>query len=109
MADNLLHFTEGNFAADVEQSAAPVLVDFWAPWCGPCKALTPVLAQLADKVAGKVKVGKVNVDEEQSLAAKFGVRSIPTLLLFKDGKVVEQAVGNQPLAELEKLVAKYSG
>jgi thioredoxin 1 len=109
MADNLLHFTEGTFAADVEQSAAPVLVDFWAPWCGPCKALAPVLEQLADKVVGKVKIGKVNVDEEQNLAAKFGVRSIPTLLLFKDGKVVEQAVGNQPLAELEKLVAKYSG
>jgi thioredoxin 1 len=109
MADNLLHFTEGTFAADVEQSAAPVLVDFWAPWCGPCKALAPVLEQLADKVVGKVKVGKVNVDEEQNLAAKFGVRSIPTLLLFKDGKVVEQAVGNQPLAELEKLVAKHSG
>ena len=109
MAGNLQQFKESNFAADVEQSGAPVLVDFWAPWCGPCKALAPVLEQLADKVAGKVKVGKVNVDEEQGLAGRFGVRSIPTLLLFKDGKVVDQAVGNQPLVELEKMVAKHLG
>jgi thioredoxin 1 len=88
-------------------SSTPVLVDFWAPWCGPCKAIAPILEELAGELAGKVQIAKLNVDENDGVAGEYGVRAIPTLLLFKDGKVVEQFVGMQPKAALkEKILAK---
>lgn len=90
---NTLTFTESNFDTDVLQSDVPVLVDFWAPWCGPCRALAPVIEEIAEEVHGKAKVGKVNVDEEPGLAAKYGIRSIPTLLFIKNGDVADQQVG----------------
>ncbi len=89
----ILTLTQENFAQQVLQSPAPVLVDFWAEWCGPCKMIAPLLDELADEYDGKVKIGKVNVDEQQSLAAEYGVRAIPTLLVFQNGQVADQIVG----------------
>ena len=96
MAGNVVEFTDANFDAEVLQSSTPVLVDFWAPWCGPCRMLAPSIEQLSAEYAGKVKIGKLNTDESSDTAAKFGIRSIPTLLLFKDGQVVNQLVGALP-------------
>ena len=95
--------TRENFKEEVLQSDLPVLVDFWASWCGPCKMLAPTIAQIAEEQAGKVKVGKVNVAEEQELAAQFRIMSIPTLVLFRNGAVAAQAVGVQPKAQIEKM------
>lgn len=89
-------FAEDNFQQEVVECSVPVLVDFWAVWCGPCKMLTPTIDQLGTEFGDKVKVGKVNVDENQQLAAKYGIMSIPTIIIFKDGKVVEQFIGVQP-------------
>ncbi|HOS43047.1 MAG TPA: thioredoxin [Armatimonadota bacterium] len=91
---NVLEVTMATFDAEVTQSATPVVVDFWAPWCGPCKMLAPTLEAVSQEVAGKVKVVKVNVDENQALAVKFGVMSIPTLIVFKGGQQVDRIVGN---------------
>ncbi|WP_138296104.1 MULTISPECIES: thioredoxin [unclassified Clostridium] len=88
--------TKDNFATEVEQAQGPVLVDFWATWCGPCRMIGPVVEQIAEANAGKLKVGKVNVDEQPELAARFGVMSIPTLILFKGGQQVEQVIGANP-------------
>ncbi len=96
MAGNVAEFTDANFEAEVLQSSTPVLVDFWAPWCGPCRMLAPSIEQLSTEYAGKVKVGKLNTDDNTDVAAKFGIRSIPTLLIFKDGQVVNQLVGALP-------------
>ena len=96
----IAHITNQNFKEEVLQSDLPVLVDFWAPWCGPCRMLAPVLEELDGDLAGKVKVAKVNVDEEMELAAQFQVASIPTLLLFENGQAVRRAVGAQPKAKL---------
>ena len=103
MAEIIL--TSDNFESEVIASEIPVLVDFWATWCGPCKMLGPVISQIADEYEGKVKVGKVNVDEEEELAAKYGIQSIPTVLLFKGGEVVEQSLGFKPKAFFEGLIA----
>ena len=92
-APNILNLTDANFAQEVLQSSQPVLVDFWAEWCGPCKMVSPILDELAGEYDGRVKIGKVNVDQSQALAAEYGVRAIPTLLLFKDGQVTDQIVG----------------
>lgn len=89
-------FTNENFKSEVLDSGIPVLVDFWAAWCGPCKMLAPTIDQLAKEFEGKAKVGKVNVDDNQQLAAQFGIMSIPTIIIFKGGKVVEQFIGVQP-------------
>lgn len=91
-----LSFDENNFKSEVLESKEPVLVDFWAAWCGPCKMLAPTIDELYKDFEGKAKVGKVNVDDNQSLAAMYGVMSIPTVLVIKDGKVVEQFIGLQP-------------
>ncbi len=96
MGTNTKPVTDGSFESEVLKSEVPVLVDFWAEWCGPCRALAPKLEELAGELSGKVKIVKVNVDENQSTPAKFGVRGIPALLLFKGGKEVGQLVGNHP-------------
>jgi thioredoxin 1 len=98
---NTVILTEQNFDLEVLKSAQPILVDFWAEWCGPCKMIAPALDELADEFAGRARVGKVNIDEHQSLAAKYGIRAIPTLLLFKGGEVVEQMVGAKNKRELK--------
>jgi thioredoxin 1 len=96
-----------NWKQEVEDSKVPVLLDFWAPWCGPCRAIAPVLDQLAGELAGKIKICKVNVDDEQNLAAKFSVMSIPTMLVLKNGVVQEQMVGAMPKANLVAKLNKH--
>ena len=92
-APNILTLTGTNFDQEVLKSSVPVLVDFWAEWCGPCRAVAPILDELASEYDGRVKIGKVNIDQAQELAAQYGVRAIPTLLVFKDGQVSDQIVG----------------
>ncbi len=98
---NLITLTQENFAKEVLQASQPTLVDFWAEWCGPCKMLTPILDELANEYAGRVRFGKVNIDEHQGLAAEYGISSIPTLLLFKDGQVANQMVGLRSKRDLK--------
>jgi thioredoxin 1 len=105
-SENVLAFTDANFDREVLQSGIPVLVDFWATWCAPCKAIAPLVDSIADEYAGKVKVGKVNVDENQATPGKYGVRGIPTIILFKDGAVLDQVVGAVPKSQLDALIAK---
>jgi len=105
-SDTVLTLTDANFDRDVLQSDLPVLVDFWATWCAPCKAIGPLIDAVADDYAGKVKVGKVNVDDNPATPGKYGVRGIPTLILFKGGKVVDQVVGAVPKSQLDALLAK---
>jgi len=99
---NVITLTADNFEAEVLASEVPVVVDYWAAWCGPCRMLGPVIEQIADDRAGTVKVGKVNVDEEPGLAERAGVRGIPYVVLYRDGEVAGQAVGAQPKAALER-------
>ena len=104
---NTLDFTDATFDKDVLNSDVPVLVDFWAEWCGPCRMMTPTVDAIANDYAGKVKVGKVNVDENGGTAMRYNVRGIPTLLLFKGGQIVEQKVGAVGKPELQKMIEAH--
>jgi len=104
--ETVIHISEGTFDAEVLKSSQPALVDFWAPWCGPCRAIAPILDELAEEYKGKVKVAKINVDENRKLAGDHGVMSIPTMILFKDGKVVDKLIGLVPKDRLKALMDK---
>jgi thioredoxin 1 len=98
---NIVALTRENFAEQVIASPTPVLVDFWAEWCGPCKMIAPILDELADEYDGRVKIGKVNIDEQQGVAAEYGIRAVPTLLLFDKGQVADQIVGLRSKRDLK--------
>lgn len=107
MAANIATVTDGNWDQEVLKSDVPVLVDFWAEWCGPCHALAPTVEAIAGTYAGKMKVGKLNVDENDRVAAKYGIRSIPTLMLFKGGEIKEVLVGNRGKNEITQALDKH--
>ncbi len=107
MGENLIKLTQENFDSVINDSSELVIVDFWAEWCGPCIVLEPVLEDLAKEFGSKIKIGKVNVDEENEIAARYGVFSIPTLLFFKNGKLIETIVGLQKKSKLKKLIENY--
>lgn len=104
MAANIENLTEENFSDRIEKDNSPILVDFWAEWCMPCRALAPVIEELASEFQGKVRFAKVNVDEARSVAQQFGIRGIPTLILFQNGKKVNELVGNQPKEKIKSLL-----
>ncbi|MDI3280706.1 MAG: thioredoxin [Bacillota bacterium] len=104
-----VHLTDANFETEVLAAPGVTLVDFWAAWCMPCRAVAPVIEQLAEEYAGRAKIGKLNVDENPRMAAQFGIMSIPTLLIFKDGQVVDQIIGAQPKAVLRAKLDEWLG
>lgn len=104
MSDNIINTTDDSFDTDVLGSDTPVLVDFWAEWCGPCKMIAPVLEEIAEEFAGKVKVAKLNIDENEATAPKFGIRSIPTLILFKNGNAEATKIGAVSKSELVEFI-----
>ena len=106
MSENVQNINDAEFEQVVLQSDIPVLVDFWAPWCGPCKMVGPVLEQIAGEYAGKAKVVKVNVDDNKQVAGSLGVQSIPTVVLYKDGEVVEKVIGARPKSDFENMLKK---
>lgn len=106
MGQNVVNVTDANFDSTVNKSSVPVLVDFWAPWCGPCVAIGPTLEQVAEEYKGRLTVAKMNVDENANTPSQFGVRSIPYIVLVKDGKVVDSIVGAVPKAKLLDMVNK---
>lgn len=105
MSNEPVVVTDETFEQEIEKSSLPVLIDCWAPWCGPCKMLSPTIEQLSVEMAGRIKFAKLNVDENFQTAVKFGIMSIPTMLIFKDGEVVDRLVGVQPKAAIEKKLA----
>jgi thioredoxin 1 len=107
MSKNVVEFTDATFDQDVLKSDVPVLIDFWAVWCGPCRMVAPVMEELAGDYAGKVKVGKLDVDHNQQSAINYAVRSIPTILLFKNGQVVDSVVGAVPKQNLVNMIEKH--
>ncbi len=109
MAGNVVELSDTNFETEVLQSGVPVLVDFWAPWCGPCRSIAPLVEQLADEYRGAVKIAKINIDDSPNAAMKYGVQSIPTLMVFKSGDVVERFVGVQPKNRLQAALDAAKG
>ncbi|MFM2152403.1 MAG: hypothetical protein RL199_838 [Pseudomonadota bacterium] len=107
MAGKLLEVTDANFQSEVLDSPLPMLVDFWAPWCGPCRVIAPVVEELAGQYAGRLKVGKMNVDDHEQVPQKFQISSIPTLLVFKQGKLVGQVVGAVPKSKIEAELQRH--
>jgi len=107
MSDNVHQFTDATFEEDVINSQQPVLIDFWAVWCGPCRMVAPVMEELANDYAGKVKVGKLDVDHNQKTAMNFAIRSIPTILMFKNGRVVDSIIGAVPKQNLVNMIEKH--
>ena len=106
MAENVIEFNDQNFDSDVLEAGTPVLVDFWAVWCGPCKAIAPIVEEIANDFSGKVKVGKMDVDRNNQVAMQYGIRSIPTLLVFNNGEVVDQVIGNVGKESIESMLNK---
>lgn len=106
MSDDVIDVTDSSFESAVLGSDKPVLVDFWAEWCAPCRAIAPIVAEVADEFDGKVQIAKMNVDDNPATPGKYGVRGIPTLILFKDGEVVDQVVGAVPKSQIKDLVEK---
>jgi len=104
MSENMINVDQSSFERDVLNSQMPVLVDFWAPWCGPCKAVAPIVEELAKEYKGKIEFAKLNVDDAPFVASKFGVMSIPTIMIFKGGKPMQHAIGYQPKEQLKKLL-----
>jgi thioredoxin 1 len=105
--NGVMELTENSFAREVEQGKGLVVVDFWAPWCGPCRLVAPVIDALAAEYDGRVRFAKLNVDDAQNVAAEYGIRSIPTIAIFRDGKPVDGVVGAAPRAQLESLIQKH--
>ena len=107
MSEKIANLTTESFKTTLASATTPVLVDFWAPWCGPCKAIAPILEELAGELTGKLTIGKINIDEQEGVAAEHGVRAIPTMILFKGGKAVETIVGMVPKATLKAKLAAH--
>ncbi len=107
MAGNVITLTEANWKDEVVSSDTPVLVDFWAPWCGPCRIIAPIIEELAEEFEGKVKVGKLNTDENPNIAMQYGIRAIPTVILFKGGEVVDTRIGVQPKDALKQMLISH--
>ena len=109
MSEKITNLTTDTFKSAVTTATTPVLVDFWAPWCGPCKAIAPILEEIATELNGKLTIAKVNIDENDAIAVEYGVRAIPTMILFKGGKVAETLVGMMPKAALKAKIAAHVG
>ncbi|WP_108652676.1 thioredoxin TrxA [Dongshaea marina] len=106
MSDKIVHLSDSSFEADVIKADCPILVDFWAEWCGPCKMIAPILDEIAEEYDGKLKIGKLNIDENPETPPKFGIRGIPTLLLFKNGEIADTKVGALTKSQLSEFLDK---
>jgi thioredoxin 1 len=107
MAGNVIEFTDDNFPTEVLESSQPVLVDFWAPWCGPCRMIAPTIEELSGEYAGKARVGKLNTDDNPKVASSYGISAIPTVLLFKGGQIVDRFVGVQQKSKMSQSIDKH--